>query len=129
MTELHAIRTDAAPAPFQGAPYSQAIAVGGFVFVSGQVGMRPGETQVVSDDVEEQTEQAFANLHAILSAAGSGLEGLVKTTVYLASLGDYAAMNEVYREYFPSAQPARYCIRADLVKPEFLVEIASIAHL
>jgi len=81
MTEKQAIRTDAAPAPFQGAPYSQAIAAGGFVFVSGQVGIRPGETQVVSDSVEEQTEQAFANVGAILSAAGSGLDRLVKTTV------------------------------------------------
>jgi 2-iminobutanoate/2-iminopropanoate deaminase len=114
MTEKQAIRTDAAPAPFQGAPYSQAIAAGGFVFVSGQVGMRPGETQVVSDSVEEQTEQAFANLEAILSAAGSGLDRLVKTTVYLASLGDFGAMNEVYRRHVSDPPPARATVGAEL---------------
>src|SRR5216684_8936357 len=97
MAEKHAVRSDAAPTPFQGAPYSQAIAAGGFVFVSGQVGMRPGETQVVGDAVEEQTEQTFANLRAILEAAGSGLDRLVKSTVYLATLDDFQAMNEVYR--------------------------------
>jgi len=126
MTEKQAIRTDAAPAPFQGAPYSQAIAAGGFVFVSGQVGMRPGETQVVSDDVGEQTEQAFANLHAILSAAGSGLDRLVKTTVYLASLGDYGAMNEVYRRHVPDPAPARAAVGAEL-PANCLVEIDAVA--
>ena len=126
MTEKQAIRTDAAPAPFQGAPYSQAIAAGGFVFVSGQVGIRPGETQVVSDSVEEQTEQAFANLGAILSAAGSGLDRLVKTTVYLASLGDYGAMNEVYRRHVSAPVPARATVGAEL-PANCLVEIDAVA--
>src|SRR5712692_4030334 len=99
MSDKIVIRTEEAPAPFQGAPYSQAIRAGDFVFVSGQVGMRPGETAVAGDTVEEQTEQTFANLRAILEAAGSGLDRLVKTTVYLATLDDFQAMNEVYRRH------------------------------
>jgi 2-iminobutanoate/2-iminopropanoate deaminase len=126
MTEKQAVRTDAAPAPFQGAPYSQAIVAGGFVFVSGQVGMRPGETKVVSDSVEEQTEQAFANLQAILAAAGSGLDRLVKTTVYLASLGDFGAMNEVYRRHVSDPPPARATVGAEL-PAGVLFEIDAVA--
>lgn len=126
MAEKRAVRTDAAPAPFQGAPYSQAIAAGGFVFVSGQVGMRPGETQVVGDAVEEQTEQAFANLRAILEAAGSGLDWLVKTTVYLTSLDDFQAMNEVYRRHAGDVPPARATLAVGL-PAGCLVEIEAVA--
>jgi 2-iminobutanoate/2-iminopropanoate deaminase len=126
MAEKRAVRTDAAPAPFQGAPYSQAIAAGGFVFVSGQVGMRPGETQVVGDTVEEQTEQTFANLRAILEAAGTGLDRLVKTTVYLTSLDDYPAMNEVYRRHAGDVPPARATLAAGL-PAGCLVEIEAVA--
>ena len=104
MAEKRAVQTEAAPAPFRGAPYSQAIVAGGFVFVSGQVGMRPGETQVVSETVEEQTEQTFANLRAVLEAADSSLDRIVKTTVYLATLDDVAAMNEVYRRHTGSVR-------------------------
>jgi 2-iminobutanoate/2-iminopropanoate deaminase len=126
MAEKRAVRTDAAPAPFQGAPYSQAIAAGGFVFVSGQVGMRPGETQVVGDAVEEQTEQTFANLRAILEAAGSGLDRLVKTTVYLTSLDDFQAMNEVYRRHAGDVPPARATVAVGL-PAGCLVEIEAVA--
>ena len=75
------VRTESAPAPFQGAPYSQAIRSGGFVFVSGQLGVKPGDTEI-SGGIEEQTEQTFANLEAILEEAGTGLDRLVKTTVF-----------------------------------------------
>jgi 2-iminobutanoate/2-iminopropanoate deaminase len=126
MAEKRAVRTDAAPAPFQGAPYSQAIAAGGFVFISGQVGMRPGETQVVGDAVEEQTEQAFANLRAILEAAGSGLDRMVKTTVYLTSLDDFQAMNEVYRRHAGDVPPARATLAVGL-PAGCLVEIEAVA--
>jgi 2-iminobutanoate/2-iminopropanoate deaminase len=126
MAEKRAVRTEAAPAPFQGAPYSQAIVAGGLVFVSGQVGMRPGETQVVSDSVEEQTEQTFANLRAILEAADSSLDRLVKTTVYLTTLDDYAAMNEVYRRHAGSVPPARATVAAEL-PAGCLVEIDAVA--
>jgi 2-iminobutanoate/2-iminopropanoate deaminase len=126
MAEKRAVRTEAAPAPFQGAPYSQAIVAGGLVFVSGQVGMRPGETQVVSDSVEEQTEQALANLRVILEAADSSLDRLVKTTVYLTTLDDYAAMNEVYRRHAGSVPAARATVAAGL-PAGCLVEIDAVA--
>jgi 2-iminobutanoate/2-iminopropanoate deaminase len=96
MTEKDVVRTEQAPAPFQGAPYSQAIRVEGLVFVSGQLALRPDHAEIIGDSIQEQTEQVFANLRAILEEAGSGLDRLVKTTVYLADLGDFAGMNEVY---------------------------------
>src|SRR4029077_6219569 len=95
MSDKTVVRTEAAPAPFQGAPYSQAIAAGGFVFVSGQLGLRPGDT-AISGGISEQTEQVFANLKAILEEAGTGLDRLVKTTVFLQQLDDFQAMNEIY---------------------------------
>ncbi len=89
------IRTDQAPAPFQGAPYSQGIANGGFVFVSGQLGVDPGGN-MVEGGISEQTEQVMKNLSAILEAAGTSLENVVKATIFLVDLGDFQAMNEVY---------------------------------
>src|SRR5678815_2707693 len=97
MAKKSAVRSEQAPAPFAGAPYSQAIRVGELVFVSGQIPLRPGSSELVGKTITEQTEQVFANLGAILAAAGSGLDRLVKTTVYLKDLGDFAAMNEVYK--------------------------------
>ena len=128
MTDRQAIRTEEAPAPFQGAPYSQAIAAGGLVFVSGQVGLRSGDSEPVSDSVAEQTEQALANLGAILAAAGSGLDRLVKTTVYLASLSDFAEMNEAYRRAIPDPPPARATVGAEL-PGSFRVEIEGIGAI
>ena len=93
------VRTEAAPAPFQGAPYSQAIKANGFVFVSGQLALRPGEKELVPGDITEQTEQVLANLEAILEAAGSSLANLVKTTVFLQNLDDFPGMNEVYAKH------------------------------
>src|SRR5581483_6592225 len=98
MPDKHVVRTDGAPAPFQGAPYSQAIVANGFVFVSGQVALRPGESGV-EGGIAEQTEQVFRNLAAILEAAGSGLDRLVKTTVFLQDFADFPAMNEVYARH------------------------------
>jgi 2-iminobutanoate/2-iminopropanoate deaminase len=89
------VRTDSAPAPFQGAPYSQAIKANGFVFVSGQLALKPDHAEIVGDTIAEQTEQVLANLRAILEAAGSGLDRLVKTTVFLQDLGDFNGMKEV----------------------------------
>jgi 2-iminobutanoate/2-iminopropanoate deaminase len=121
------VRTEAAPAPFQGAPYSQAIKANGFVFVSGQLGFRPGAQELVAGGVAEQTEQAFANLRAILVAAGSGLDRVVKTTVFLQSLGDFAAMNEVYARYVAEAPPARATVEVAKLPSGALVEIEAIA--
>jgi 2-iminobutanoate/2-iminopropanoate deaminase len=126
MAPKRVVQSDEAPQPFRGAPYSQAIVAGGFVFVSGQVGMRPGETAAVGGGVEQQTEQTFANLRAILEAAGSSLERIVKTTVYLRTLEDFAAMNEVYRRHVGEVPPARATVEVGL-PGEFVVEIEAVA--
>jgi 2-iminobutanoate/2-iminopropanoate deaminase len=123
-----AVRTENAPAPFQGAPYSQAIKAGDYVFVSGQLGLRPGGTELVGD-VAEQTEQVFRNLGAILEAAGSGLDRLVKTTVFLTDLGDFQAMNEVYARHAGDTPPARSTIEVAALPSGAAVEIEAMALL
>jgi 2-iminobutanoate/2-iminopropanoate deaminase len=127
MAEKSVVRTESAPAPFQGAPYSQAISAGGLVFVSGQLALRPDHAEIVGDSIGEQTEQVFANLRAILEAAGSGLDRLVKTTVYLADLGDFAGMNEVYARHVGKAPPARATIEVAALPSGAKVEIEAIA--
>jgi 2-iminobutanoate/2-iminopropanoate deaminase len=123
-----AVRTEEAPAPFQGAPYSQAIRSGNFVFVSGQLALRPDHAEIVGDSIEEQTEQVFANLRAILEAAGSGLGRLVKTTVFLTDLGDFAGMNEVYARHVGEVPPARATIEVSALPSGAKVEIEAIAE-
>jgi 2-iminobutanoate/2-iminopropanoate deaminase len=127
MAEKSVVRTEAAPAPFQGAPYSQAISAGGLVFVSGQLALRPDHAEIVGDSIAEQTEQVFANLRAILEAARSGLDRLVKTTVYLADLGDFGEMNEVYARHVGDAPPARATIEVAALPSGAKVEIEAIA--
>ena len=127
MAEKAVVRTEAAPAPFQGAPYSQAIRAGDLVFVSGQLALRPGATEMVGPAIGEQTEQIFANLRAILEEAGSGLDRLVKTTVYLADLGDFAEMNEVYARHVGEQPPARATIEVSALPSGAKVEIEAIA--
>ena len=122
-----AVRTEAAPAPFQGAPYSQAIKANGFVFVSGQVSLRPGEKDLLLGDIKAQTEQVFANLRAILEEAGSSLDGLVKTTVFLQNLDDFVGMNEVYATHVGSTPPARSTVEVAKLPAGALVEIEAIA--
>ena len=122
-----AVRTEAAPAPFQGAPYSQAIKAGGFVFVSGQLGLEPGAKEMVEGGITPQTEQVFANLRAILEEAGSSLDSLVKTTVYLQQLDDFAAMNEVYKKHVGDIPPARATVEVAKLPSGSLVEIEAIA--
>jgi 2-iminobutanoate/2-iminopropanoate deaminase len=121
------IRTDAAPAPFQGAPYNQAIKAFGFVFVAGQVGIRPGAKELVAGGIVEQTEQVFANLRAILEAAGSSLDRLVKTTVFLQNFDDFAAMNEVYARHVGDSPPARSTVEVAKLPSGALVEIEAFA--
>lgn len=128
MSEKRIVRTEAAPAPFQGAPYSQAIAAGGFVFISGQLGLKPGDT-AISGSIEEQTEQVFANLKAILEEAGAGLDRLVKTTVFLQRLEDFQAMNEVYAKHVGAQPPARATVEVAKLPSGALVEIEAIALL
>ena len=129
MAKKSAVRTDRAPAPFQGAPYSQAIRVGDLVFVSGQLPLRPGSAEIVGTTIQEQTEQVFANIRAILESAGSGLDRLVKTTVFLARLEDFAGMNEVYRRHMGDVPPARSTVEVGKLPAGALLEIDAIAHL
>ena len=123
------VRTEAAPAPFQGAPYSQAVKANGLVFVSGQLSLRPGEKELTGGDVAAQTEQVFANLRAILAEAGTSLDNLVKTTVFLQNLGDFAAMNEVYARHVGDRPPARSTVEVAKLPSGALVEIEAIALL
>ena len=121
------VRTEAAPAPFQGAPYSQAIRANGFVFVSGQLSLVPGAHELTGATIQEQTEQAFANLRAILEAAGTSLDRLVKTTVFLADLGDFQGMNEVYAKHVGESPPARSTIEVAALPSGARIEIEAIA--
>ena len=127
MSEKRIVRSETAPAPFQGAPYSQAIAAGGLVFVSGQLGLRPGETTLEGKGIEEQTRQVLENVRVILEQAGSGLDRLLKTTVFLADLADFAAMNSVYAEYVGAAPPARATVQVVALPSGALVEIDAVA--
>jgi 2-iminobutanoate/2-iminopropanoate deaminase len=121
------IRTDTAPAPFQGAPYSQAIKANGLVYVSGQLALKPDHAEMVADNITGQTEQVLANLRAILEAAGSSLDRLVKTTVFLQSLDDFPAMNEVYKQHVGDEPPARSTVEVARLPSGALVEIEAIA--
>jgi 2-iminobutanoate/2-iminopropanoate deaminase len=129
MAEKTVVRTERAPAPFQGAPYSQAIATGGFVFVSGQLALEPGGHEMVGDTIAEQTERVMTNLAAILEEAGSGLDRLVKTTVFLANLADFQGMNDVYARHVGERPPARSTIEVAALPSGALVEIDAIAAI
>ena len=129
MAKKFVIRTDKAPSPFQGAPYSQAIRVDNFLFVSGQIALKPGETVVTGTTAAEQTEQIFMNLKAILTAASSRPDWLVKTTVFLARMEDFAEMNEVYKRHVGEQPPARSTVQVAKLPAGALVEIEAIAHM
>jgi 2-iminobutanoate/2-iminopropanoate deaminase len=121
------IRTERAPAPFQGAPYNQAIVANGFVFVAGQLGIDPATGEPVEGGVGPQTERVFANLRAILEAAGSSLDAVVKTTVFLTNLDDFAEMNEVYARNIGQTPPARSTVQISRLPSGLIVEIEAIA--
>ena len=128
MAEKEIVRTERAPAPFHGAPYNQAVKGAGLVFVAGQLGLRPGDKEPV-EGIAAQTEQVLQNLRAILEEAGSGLDRLVKTTVFLQDLGDFAAMNEVYARHVGDAPPARSTVEVAKLPSGALVEIEAVALL
>lgn len=119
------VSTEAAPGAI--GPYSQAVKAGGFVFCSGQIPIDPETGEFVSGGVAEQTDQVLKNLTAVLKAAGSGLESVVKTSVFLADMGDFAAMNEVYGKYFDTNKPARATVQAARLPRDARVEIDCIA--
>ncbi len=122
------VHTDNAPAPFQGAPYSQAIKANGLVFVSGQGGIDHAVGTVVEGGIEAETHKTFDNIAAILEAAGSGLDKLVRVNVYMANLDEFGAMNAVYAQRVPAPFPARATFEVSRLPGGMVVEIEVIAH-
>jgi 2-iminobutanoate/2-iminopropanoate deaminase len=129
MAEKEIVRTDAAPAPFQGAPYSQAVRYGDLLFVAGQVGLTAGHDGVAGDTIEEQAEQACENVKAILEAAGSSFDRVLNTTIYLSDFGDFAGLNEVYGRYVGPKPPARATVQVAALPMGAKVEIAVVAYV
>jgi len=121
------VATDKAPAAI--GPYSQAIKAGGFVFTSGVIPLDPASGEIVGENITEQTERVLASLKAVLEAAGSGLDKVVKTTCFLQNLGDFAAFNEVYAAAFTSDPPARSTVQVAKLPREVLVEVEAVALL
>lgn len=119
------IATNNAPAAI--GPYSQAVQVGNMLFASGQLGLDPVTGNFVEGGIKEQTTQAFKNIHAILAEAGLTIDNVVKTTVFLSDMGDFAAMNEVYAQQFTGAFPARSAVAVKTLPKNGLVEIEIIA--
>lgn len=119
------IVTDKAPAPI--GPYSQAIRAGGLIYVSGQIPIDPASGALVEGDIAAQTRQVLKNLAAILDAAGSGLGKVVKTTIFLTNLDDFARLNQVYAEYLGESKPARATVQVSRLPKEVLVEIEAVA--
>jgi 2-iminobutanoate/2-iminopropanoate deaminase len=122
---LGVVATDAAPKAI--GPYSQAITTDGLVFTAGQVALDPKSGELVGTTAAQQTEQVFENLQAVLAAAGTNLDNVVKTTVYLADMADFAQMNEVYARYFGTHKPARSTVQAAGLPKAARVEIDVIA--
>jgi 2-iminobutanoate/2-iminopropanoate deaminase len=122
-----AVSTPAAPAAI--GPYSQAISAGGFLFVSGQIPLDPATGTMVDGDIAAQTHRVFKNLEEILKAGGASFDAVVRTTVYLADMNDFPAMNEVYASYFSSPAPARATVQAARLPRDARVEIDLIAKL
>ncbi|MEM4151956.1 MAG: RidA family protein [Nitrososphaerota archaeon] len=118
--------TERAPRP--GGPYSQAIKAGGWIFVAGQVAIDPSTGKVVGGDIKAQTRRTLENIREILAAAGASLKDVVKVNVYLTRPEDFAAMNEVYRDFFPQGPPARTTVAVKIVDEAYLIEIDAIAY-
>jgi len=121
------IAVDGAPRPFAGAPYNQAIAAAGLVFCAGQVPLDRESGSLVEGDIGAQTHRVLQSLQAVLEGAGSGLDRVVKTTVFMTDLGEFAAMNEVYATYFTSEPPARSTVQVAALPAGARVEIEAIA--
>ncbi len=122
---METVSTENAPGAI--GPYSQAVKTGSLVFCSGQIPIDPATNEFVSDDVAEQTEQVLKNLSAVLKAAGTNLNKVVKTTVFLADMNDFAAMNEIYAQFFDMNKPARATVQAARLPRDARVEIECIA--
>jgi 2-iminobutanoate/2-iminopropanoate deaminase len=122
---LEPVHTEAAPAAI--GPYNQAVVAGGLVFCSGQVALDPRSGELVGETAAEQAVRALDNLSAVVAAAGSGMDRVVRTTVFLASMDDFAAVNEVYAGYFPGVKPARATVAVKTLPKNALVEVDCIA--
>lgn len=127
MSDRQLIATDRAPRPLQGAPYNQAVVAGGMVFCSGQLGLDPSSGALVEGGVAAQAARALDNLRGVLEAAGSGLDRVVKTTVFVTDLGDFATVNAVYAGFFTDEPPARSTVQVAALPAGGLVEIEAIA--
>ena len=123
--EKEIVRTDQAPAAI--GPYSQAVKLGEFIFASGQIAIDPTSGEIVQGDIKDQTRQVLKNLKAVLNAAGSSLERVVKATVFITNMEEFASMNEVYAEFFTDQPPARACVEVSRLPKDVLVEIEAIA--
>ena len=121
------VLTDKGPKPI--GPYSQAVKSNGFLFASGQVALDPRTNEFIGGDIRQQTERAMENIKAVIEAAGSNLHHVVKTTVFLKDMNDFAAMNEAYGKYFSAAPPARSTVQVARLPKDALVEIEVIATL
>ncbi|HQU70990.1 MAG TPA: RidA family protein [Calditrichia bacterium] len=119
------VRTDQGPAPV--GPYNQAVIAGGFVFTAGQIAIVPASNEILTGGVAEQTRQVMLNLKAILEAAGSGLDKVVRTGVFLKDMNDFAAMNAVYAEFLSENSPARSTVEVSRLPKDVLVEIDCVA--
>jgi 2-iminobutanoate/2-iminopropanoate deaminase len=121
------VETKSAPAPI--GPYSQAIKSGGFVFLSGQIPLDPATGQIVEGGIAEQTHQVLRNVTQVLEAAGSSLQQVVKTTVFLKNMGEFAQFNQVYAEYLGGSKPARSTVEVARLPKDALVEIEAVAQI
>jgi 2-iminobutanoate/2-iminopropanoate deaminase len=119
------VSTDKAPAAI--GPYSQAVVTGSMIYTAGQIPLDPGTMEVVGSNISEQTEQVFVNLKGVLSGAGVGLASVVKTTVFLKDMGDFAAMNEVYAKHFGEHKPARAAVEVARLPKDVLIEVEAVA--
>jgi 2-iminobutanoate/2-iminopropanoate deaminase len=127
MSDPSFVKTDQAPGAI--GPYSQAVSVDGWLFCSGQIPMDPASGEVVEGDIGAQTDQVLRNLSAVLAAAGGTLSNVVKTTVFLADMGEFAGMNEVYARHFGEHRPARAAVAVRTLPKNVSVEIEAIARL
>ncbi len=127
MAKLQQVQTEDAPQAI--GPYSQAIVVDGMVYTAGQIALDPRTKEIVGGGIVEQTERVMQNLRAILETAGASLGSVVKTTVFLSDMGDFAAMNEVYARHFGSHKPARSTVQAAGLPRNVMVEIEAIARV
>jgi 2-iminobutanoate/2-iminopropanoate deaminase len=127
MSELKSVKTDRAPGAI--GPYSQAIAVDGWIFCSGQIPIDPATGELVGGDIGAQTDQVLKNVAAVLEAAGASLSRVVKTTVFLADMGDFGGMNEVYAKHFGDHRPARAAMAVKTLPKNVDVEIEAVAKV